>query len=56
MGKIRIGIVGAGGMAAYHIPGFRKAGAEVAAVADPDTAKASKCATDFDIPKVYFFL
>lgn len=53
MGKIRIGIVGAGGMAAYHIPGFRKAGADVAAVADPDTAKASKCATDFDIPKVY---
>ena len=33
MKKIRIGLVGAGGMAAYHVPGFKKAGAEVVAVA-----------------------
>ena len=26
MKRIRIGIVGAGGMTAYHIPGFRNAG------------------------------
>ena len=31
---VRIGVVGAGGMAAYHIPGFRAGGAEVVALAD----------------------
>lgn len=29
MKRIRVGLIGAGGMAAYHIPGFRKAGAEM---------------------------
>jgi len=32
---LTIGIVGAGGMARYHIEGFRKEGATVAGVADP---------------------
>jgi predicted dehydrogenase len=31
---MKIGIIGAGGMASYHIPGFRSAGAEVVAIAD----------------------
>lgn len=40
MKKIRIGIIGAGGMAAYCIPRFRRAGAEVVPVADPNPAAA----------------
>jgi predicted dehydrogenase len=33
---IKVGLVGAGGMADFHIQGFRQAGAEVVAVADQD--------------------
>ena len=51
--KLRIGIVGAGGMTAYHIPGFRRAGAEVVAVADPNPAAAVKCAKTWRIAKTY---
>ena len=51
--KIRIGIVGAGGMTAYHIPGFRKGGAEVVAVADPSAAAAAKCAEKWGVKKTY---
>ena len=53
MKKIRIGIVGAGGMTVYHIPGFRKGGAEVAAVADPNVAAAERCAKKWGVPRVY---
>ncbi len=53
MEKIRIGIVGAGGMTAYHIPGFRKGGAEVVAIADPNAAAAAKCAKTWKIAKTY---
>ena len=53
MKKIRIGIVGAGGMTAYHIPGFRKGGAEVVAVADPNAAAAAKCAKKWGVPRTY---
>ena len=51
--KIRIGIVGAGGMTAYHIPGFRKAGAEVVAVADPNATAAKACAAKYGIGRTY---
>ena len=34
MGKLKIGIIGAGGMASYHLAGFRQAGADVVAVTD----------------------
>jgi predicted dehydrogenase len=37
---IKAGIVGAGGMAAYHYDGFKLAGAEVAAIADMDGKRA----------------
>ncbi|MDR2313850.1 MAG: Gfo/Idh/MocA family oxidoreductase [Spirochaetaceae bacterium] len=37
---IKVGIVGAGGMASYHYDGFTKAGARVAAMADMDTRRA----------------
>ena len=53
MKKIKIGIIGAGGMTAYHVPGFRKAGADVVAVADPNPAAAARCAGKYGIPKSY---
>ena len=37
---VKVGIVGAGGMASYHYDGFLLAGAETAAIADPDTKRA----------------
>jgi predicted dehydrogenase len=40
MGKLKVGIVGAGGMAFYHYEGFVRAGAEIAAMADPDIERA----------------
>jgi predicted dehydrogenase len=40
MKPLKIGIVGAGGMAPYHFDGFTGAGAEVTAMADMDLAKA----------------
>ena len=51
--RIRIGIIGAGGMSAYHIPGFRKGGAEVVAIADPNKAAAERCAKKYGIAAVY---
>lgn len=53
MRKIKVGIVGAGGMADYHVPGFRKGGAEVTAVADVNAAAARKAAEKFGIGRVY---
>jgi predicted dehydrogenase len=40
MDPLKIGIVGAGGMAVYHYDGFTQAGAEVIAMADMDIARA----------------
>ena len=38
LGKpLRVGLIGAGGMADYHVAGFKKAGAEVVAIADPNS-------------------
>lgn len=51
--SLRIGIIGAGGMANYHIPGFQSAGAEVVAIADVCKAAAQKMADKFGIPTVY---
>jgi len=53
MSKIKVGIVGAGGMAAYHVPGFRKAGADIVAVADPNREAGERCAKTYGIPMVY---
>lgn len=50
---IRIGVIGAGGMAAYHVPGFRAGGAVVAAIADVNGAAAQAAAAKFGIGKVY---
>ncbi|WP_010259830.1 Gfo/Idh/MocA family protein [Treponema primitia] len=53
MGKIKVGIVGAGGMAFYHYEGFIKAGAEVIAMADADPGRAKGFAEKRGIGKVY---
>ena len=39
---IKIGIIGAGGMAHYHATGFRQAGAEILALADVNASAAEK--------------
>ncbi|MBN1672912.1 MAG: Gfo/Idh/MocA family oxidoreductase [Kiritimatiellae bacterium] len=49
----KIGIIGAGGMANYHIPGFRSAGAEVCAIADIRVDAAKAVAQKYDIKNVY---
>lgn len=50
---IKIGIVGAGGMADYHISGFREAGAEVVAIADQNTEKCNSFAAIHQIGKTF---
>ncbi len=50
---IRIGVIGAGGMSAYHVPGFRAGGAEVAAIADVNFSAAQAAAEKFGIQKAY---
>ena len=51
--KTKVAIIGAGGMAAYHISGFRQAGAEVVAVADVNRDAAAKCAAKNEISQVF---
>lgn len=50
---IKIGIIGAGGMASYHVNGFRAAGAEVLALADVNAAAAEKTAARLGIARHY---
>ncbi|NLT69353.1 MAG: Gfo/Idh/MocA family oxidoreductase [Verrucomicrobiaceae bacterium] len=49
----KIGIIGAGGMARYHIDGFRKAGAEVVAMADISVEAATISAKANQIEHVF---
>jgi predicted dehydrogenase len=51
--SIKIGIIGAGGMAGYHAQGFRDAGAEIVAMADVNKAAAEKSAAKHGIGKVF---
>ncbi len=51
--SIKIGIVGAGGMAGYHVAGFRKAGAEIVALADVVRPAAEKAAAKHGIGRVF---
>ncbi len=46
---IRIGLVGAGGMADYHSRGFREAGAELVAIADQNVARAKVLASKLGV-------
>jgi tRNA U55 pseudouridine synthase TruB len=50
---LRVGLIGAGGMANYHVAGFQKAGAEVVAIADPNSDAAEAAAEKFEISNVY---
>ena len=45
----KVGVIGAGGMAHYHIQGFRKAGAEVVAMADVNVEAAKAFAEKHEI-------
>ena len=49
----KIGIIGAGGMASYHIEGFRNAGAEIVAIADIDVSAAQTAAGAYGIGSVF---
>jgi len=51
--SMKIGIIGAGGMANYHIPGFRAAGAEVVAVADVNGEAAARTAAKHNVPQTF---
>ncbi len=45
----KVGIIGAGGMLQYHAAGFKQAGAEIIAVADPAPGAAQKAAEKWHI-------
>ena len=49
----KIGIIGAGWMAAYHVSGFRSAGAEVVAIADMNLDAAKKAAEKYGVDKTF---
>jgi predicted dehydrogenase len=50
---VKIGVVGAGGMSNYHIPGFKLGGAKIVAIADMNIEAAKVAAKKFDIKNVY---
>ena len=51
--KLKIGIIGAGGMLAYHVPGFLSADAEIVAIADVSLDSAKRAAGKHGIPNAY---
>jgi predicted dehydrogenase len=51
--SIKVGIIGAGGMLKYHAAGFRKAGAEIIAVADAAPGAAARAAESMGIPHAF---
>ena len=50
---IKIGIIGAGGMAHYHATGFRQAGAEILALADVNATAAQQAGARLGIPRTF---
>ncbi|MDR0400896.1 MAG: Gfo/Idh/MocA family oxidoreductase [Treponema sp.] len=53
MDPLKIGIIGAGGMASYHFEGFVKAGAEVTAMVDKDIDRAQEFGKPRGISRFY---
>lgn len=51
--SLKVGVIGAGWMVKYHAEGFRKAGAEIVAVADPAPGAAEKAAQEWGIAGVF---
>lgn len=49
----KVGVIGAGGMLQYHAAGFRQAGAEIVAVADPAPGAAARAAEKWGIANAY---
>jgi 2-alkyl-3-oxoalkanoate reductase len=53
-GILRVGLVGAGYVAAYHARALRSlADVEIVGVADPDEMRAKALASEFNIPRIY---
>jgi predicted dehydrogenase len=52
-GRLKVGIVGSGIIAATHVPYIRKAGGEVVGIADVSMAQANDLADRFAIQRVY---
>ncbi|HNQ34985.1 MAG TPA: Gfo/Idh/MocA family oxidoreductase [bacterium] len=50
---MKAGVVGAGGISGYHIGGLRAAGVEVAAIADPELARARARAGEYAVGGVF---
>ncbi len=48
----KVGVIGAGGMAQYHIAGFKQGGAEVVSIADVAVEAARKVAKTYGIPHI----
>lgn len=51
--SIKVGIIGAGGMLQYHAAGFRKAGAEIVAIADPAPGAAARAAEKWGVARAF---
>ena len=51
--SIKVGVIGAGGMLKYHAAGFRAAGAEIVAVADPAPGAAERAAQTWGIAQQF---
>ncbi|MCX7023916.1 MAG: Gfo/Idh/MocA family oxidoreductase [Spirochaetes bacterium] len=51
--SVKIGIIGAGGMARYHIPGFRSGGAEIVALAEPVPDARAKASKTYSVKETY---
>ena len=49
----KIGIIGAGGMLGYHVAGFRRAGADIVAIADVRKPAAQKAAAKYGVGRVF---
>lgn len=51
--SVKVGVIGGGGMAAYHIQGFKNAGAEVIAIADMNPEIGKAMSEKHDIPNIF---
>ncbi|MFN7341879.1 MAG: Gfo/Idh/MocA family protein, partial [bacterium] len=51
--SLKVGVIGAGWMVKYHAAGFRAAGADIVAVADPLPGAAESAAKQWNIAKTF---
>jgi predicted dehydrogenase len=50
MGKLKVGVIGAGAIAKNHVQGYRNAGAEILAICDVNPAALEKAKAEMNIP------